>query len=74
MTFNVIRIEIKSERKGSRFAPDIAKKETRHIRRSPGAKPSRPSEMLTAFVNETITNAAKGIYRIPRGTCPKKCR
>ena len=45
----------------SRIDADITRKAAKQIKRRPDAKPSRPSEMFTAFVNDTMVKAAKGM-------------
>lgn len=57
---------INSETGVSRFPAAIVPKTARQIKSSPVANPSRPSVMLKAFVKETITKVANGIYQIPR--------
>src|SRR3990172_6609805 len=56
-----IRNPRKEERVVSRIDRDIIKKAMREITKSPEARPSNPSEIFTAFANETITKAEKGM-------------
>ena len=65
-----IRIAINAPRPWSKFEYEIAKKQTKAMIKRPEASPSKPSAILKAFANETITKVAKGIYRNPISVSP----
>src|SRR3989344_8106445 len=55
-----IQRPIKTESVVSRMLRERIRKAIKEINNKPDARPSRPSEMLTALAKETMTKAAKG--------------
>src|SRR3989344_2037256 len=55
-----------TERVVSKIDEDMTKNAARQISKRPDARPSKPSEMLTAFVKATMVKAANGMYMGPK--------